>query len=180
MSGRLVILSGPSGVGKDTIIDAWRERDPRVRRVVAYTTREPRPGEQAGVDYHFVPVSEFLAKAERGDFLEYKQVHGNYYATPLTDMEEMLRDGFVAILKIDVQGALAAMELRPDATTVIILPPSLEELEQRIRGRGADSDEVIAKRLRNARDELAVADRYQHRIVNERVSDVLDRLGELV
>ena len=175
-SGNLVILSGPSGVGKDTVIDAWRDRDPRVRRVVAYTTRAPRPGEVDGVDYHFVPVERFLEHAAAGDFLEYKEVHGNHYATPLRDMERMIADGLIAILKIDVQGAHAAMELRPDAVTIFILPPSEEELEARIRGRGSDSEEVICRRLENARAELALASRYQHRLVNQTVDGVVDEL----
>ena len=117
-SGRLVILSGPSGVGKDTVINAWHARDPRVERVVAYTTRPARPGETDGLDYHFVSVDTFMELAADGAFLEYKEVHGNHYATPLRDMEAMLSAGKIAILKIDVQGALTAMELRPDAMSV--------------------------------------------------------------
>lgn len=178
--GTLVILSGPSGVGKDTVIDAWRNADPRVSRVVAYTTRNPRPGEVDGVDYHFVTRDQFLAHAEAGHFLEYKEVHGNFYATPLRDMEAMLDAGGIAILKIDVQGALSAMELRPDATTVFLLPPSNEELERRIRGRGTDADEVIARRLAAAHAEIAQADRYQHRVVNEDVASVVAELASLV
>lgn len=176
----LLILSGPSGVGKDTVIDAWRARNDKVRRVVAYATRDPRPGETHGVDYHFVPVERFLQHAEAGDFLEYKEVHGNYYATPLKDMEQMLADGLIAILKIDVQGALSAMDLRPDALTVFILPPSEEELERRIRGRGTDTPEAIEKRLKNAREELAVSDRYRYRIVNHDVEQVVDELERII
>lgn len=178
-SGTLVILSGPSGVGKDTVIDAWREVDRRVRRVVAYTTRAPRPGEVDTVDYHFVTPERFHELAADGHFLEYKEVHGNFYATPLRDMEAMLADGLIAILKIDVQGALSAMELRPDAETVFILPPSEEELERRIRSRGTDADAVIVKRLQNARDELAQSHRYRHRIVNESVDGVVSALRTL-
>lgn len=176
---RLVILSGPSGVGKDTIIDAWRARDDRVRRVVAYTTRKPRPGETDGIDYNFVTVDQFLEMAAAGDFLEYKEVHGNYYATPLRDLERMLAEGFIAILKIDVQGALSVMHLRPDALTVFLLPPDADELERRIRERGTDDYESIAKRLRNAQAELAVADRYQHILVNDEVERVVETLQSL-
>jgi guanylate kinase len=175
----LLILSGPSGVGKDTVIDAWRARNDKVRRVVAYATRAPRSGEVDGVDYHFVSVDQFQEHAAAGDFLEYKEVHGNYYATPLKDMEQMLADGLVAILKIDVQGALSAMDLRPDALTVFILPPDEAELERRIRGRGTDAPEVIEKRLRNAREELAVAHRYRFRVVNDDVAKVVDELERI-
>ena len=177
--GRLVILSGPSGVGKDTVIDAWRSADPRVERVVAYTTRAPRVGEQDGVDYHFVTLERFESLAEGGHFLEHKMVHGNGYATPLTDLEQMLAAGKIAILKIDVQGALAVMQLRPDAESAFLLPPDAEELERRIRGRGTDSEDAIAKRLSNARDEMEAARHYQHRLVNQSVPEVVAELVRL-
>lgn len=180
MAGKLVILSGPSGVGKDTIIDAWHDVNPKVQRVVAYTTRSPRPGEVGGRDYNFSSVPDFLAKAENGDFLEFKEVHSNWYATPLTDMEDLLQEGKIAILKIDVQGALHAMHLRPDAISVFILPPSMEELEARIRGRGTDDEVVIEKRLRNASEELALAAKYQHRIVNVDVEMTVAMLERIV
>lgn len=180
MSGRLVILSGPSGVGKDTAIERWRERNPLVQRVVAYTTREPRPGEVDGVDYHFVSAERFRSLAEAGAFLEWKEVHGNSYGTPLHDMEAMLAAGKIAILKIDVQGAMAALAKRPDAVTVFLLPPSMEELEERIRGRAQDSEKAIERRLANARGELAMAHRYQHRIVNDELEECVDRLEDAV
>lgn len=180
MSGRLVILSGPSGVGKDTVIDAWAARDPRVKRVVAYTTRDPRPGELDGVDYHFVSVARFEEMVEAGAFLEAKNVHGNWYATPLADMEAMLADGRVVVLKIDVQGAMVAMERMPWALTVMLAPPSDEELERRIRGRGTDAEDVVAKRLQNARDELAQAPHYQHLVVNRDVTDAVEEIMSLV
>lgn len=180
MSGRLVILSGPSGVGKDTVIDAWKKVNPNVQRVVAYTTRAPREGEIDGRDYHFVSVAAFQELAEEGAFLEHKEVHGNYYATPLRDMQAMLDEGKIAILKIDVQGALTAMALRPDAVTTFLLPPSWEVLEQRIRGRGTDDAATIAKRLVNAREEMEFADRYQHQIVNDDLDKVVTELEAVV
>ncbi len=175
----LVILSGPSGVGKDTVIDAWRARDPRVTRVVAYTTRAPRTGEIDGVDYHFVTVDQFLECAEAGDFLEAKEVFGNHYATPLKDMVALLDAGKVAVLKIDVQGALTVMALRPDAVSVFLLPPDTDELARRLRDRGTDDPETVAHRLRKAEGELALSERYAHRIVNDDVDAAVSRLVEL-
>jgi len=179
VTGRLIILSGPSGVGKDTIIDAWRAADPRVQRVVAYTTRKPRPGEQDGIDYHFVSETAFRKLADMGAFLEFKEVHGEMYATPLSDMEAMLKAGKVAILKIDVQGALEAMSLRPDALAIFLLPPSEAELERRIKGRGTEEAHVIERRLARAKAELALADRYHHRVVNDDVQRAVHELVDL-
>lgn len=180
MTGKLVIFSGPSGVGKDTLLDAWHQANPLVTRVVAYTTRSPRNQEENGVAYHFVSRPEFLTKAEAGDFLEYKEVHGNLYATPLRDMEAMLADGLIAVLKIDVQGAVSVMELRPDAITIFIQPPNWEELERRIRERGLDDSATIEKRLTNAREEVALSHRYQHQIVNDSIEIAVSKLQEIV
>jgi guanylate kinase len=180
MPGRLVILSGPSGVGKDTVIDAWRAADPRVSRVVAYTTRSPRPGEVHGVDYHFVETWRFQEHVLAGDFLEYKEVHGNYYATPLRDLEAMLAAGSIAVLKIDVQGALTVMPLRPDAESIFLLPPDERELERRIRDRGTEGEDAIQRRLENARAEIALADKYRYRIINESVERVVQQLRDIV
>jgi guanylate kinase len=177
--GRLIILSGPSGVGKDTVIDAWAEQNPAVERVVAFTTRAPRTGEVDGRDYHFVSVDRFMQHVEAFDFLEYKEVHGNHYATPLSHLEALLENGKIAVLKIDVQGALTVMNLRSDATSVFIMPPDVEELERRIRGRGTDEPEVIAKRLKNAQDEIALAGRYDHQVVNDDVSRVVAELEQI-
>ncbi|RYG46968.1 guanylate kinase [bacterium] len=179
MQGKLVVLSGPSGVGKDTVLDAWRERNGRVERVVTYTTRTPRPGEVHGVDYVFVTRERFFEHAESGDFLEHKEVHGNHYASPLCDTEEMLRQGKIAVLKIDVQGALAVMPLRPDALTVFLLPPNGNELARRIRERGTETNDEVIRRLRNAEGEMALAGAYAHRIVNDDVERTVDQLEAL-
>lgn len=180
MTGKLIILSGPSGVGKDTVIDQWKQRNSRVERVVAYTTRSPRPGEVHGRDYQFVDVDRFHQHARAEEFLEFKEVHGNFYATPLKDLETLLAQDKIAVLKIDVQGALSVMDLRPDAISIFLLPPSNEELERRIRGRGTDPEETIQKRLRNAHDEMALSSRYQHRIINQKVEDAVEELESIV
>lgn len=180
MRGKLVILSGPSGVGKDTVIGAWKKVRPEVVRVVAYTTRNRRDGEEDGVDYHFVPIERFLSMVKEEKFLEWKNVHNNYYGTPIHDMQAILDDGKIAILKIDVQGAMTAMEKRPDAISIFLLPPSMEELERRIRGRKSDSEEVIQLRLQNAKNELGHADRYQYRVVNDDLDRCVREIDELV
>ncbi|GJQ57178.1 MAG: guanylate kinase [Rhodocyclaceae bacterium] len=180
MSGRLVILSGPSGVGKDSVLDRWKTADPRVVRVVAYCTRAPRTGEVDGVDYHFCSREQFIAKADAGDFLEYKEVHGNLYATPLKDMEKLLADGRIAVLKIYVQGAISVMEKRDDAISIFLLAPSFQELERRIRKRGTDDEATIQKRLKNARDEIALSDRYQYRVVNDDIDRAVAEIMEIV
>lgn len=178
-TGRLVILSGPSGVGKDTVIDAWQLVNPDIERVVAYTTRDPRPGEVDGVAYWFVSRPEFLRMADANEFIEHKEVAGNFYATPARHTDRILSEGRIAILKIDVQGALEVMEKRPDSLSVFLLPPSGTTLRERLETRGTDSPETIARRLMLAETELAQADRYGYRIVNRDVSEVVARLQEL-
>jgi guanylate kinase len=166
-------------VGKDTVIDAWKSLNPNVERVVAYTTRAPRVGEVDGRDYHFVTIDQFMQHVDAFDFLEYKEVHGNHYATPLSSMERMLDEGKIAVLKIDVQGAMTVLGLRSDAVSVFIMPPDIQELERRIRERGTDDPDAIAKRLHNAQSELSLADRYGYRIVNDSVENVVNRLEEI-
>ncbi|MFQ3587456.1 MAG: guanylate kinase [Fimbriimonadaceae bacterium] len=180
MSGKLVILSGPSGVGKDTVLQRWTEINPDVVKVVSCTTRAPRPGEVDGVDYHFLNAEAFHAKARSGQFLEYKMVHQNWYATPLDHMEALLANGKIAVLKIDVQGALTALRLRSDALSIFLLPPSWEELERRIRGRASDSPEEIEVRLQNARDEIATAAEYAYRVVNDDLERAVSEIDAIV
>jgi guanylate kinase len=175
-----VILSGPSGVGKDTVLVAWQRANPRVHKVVSYTTRAPRTGEVDGVDYNFVDVPKFHEMARHGAFLEHKEVHGNYYATPMKDMDRMLKEGKTAVLKIDVQGAMTAMALRSSAITVFLLPPSWQELERRIRGRATDSESEIMRRLENAKFEMRCAERYQHCIVNDDLNRVVAQLEAII
>ncbi|MCH8274069.1 MAG: guanylate kinase [Armatimonadetes bacterium] len=179
MDGKLVILSGPSGSGKDTVIEAWKGIDADVNRVVAYTTRSPRKGETDDVDYHFVSPGTFESMVKEEAFLEWKEVHGNLYGTPVFDMERMIREGKIAVLKIDVQGALTAMEKRPDAITIFLEPPSMDELEQRIRDRRTDTEHQIEIRMKNAVWEMAHADRYQHRVINadaQRAAEEIDHI----
>ncbi len=176
MTGRLVILSGPSGVGKDTVIDAWKVRNPLLQRVVAATTRERAENEVDGIDYHFLSQAEFLVRTQNDFFLEWKEVHGQFYGTPNLAVRELLEAGKIAILKIDVQGAIAVMAIRADATTIFLMPPSVEELEHRIRTRKRDTLAQIETRLETAKKEMALRDMYQHVVVNDDLGETVERL----
>lgn len=180
MKGKIVIFSGPSGVGKDTLLNAWMAADERVRRVVACTSRKPRDGEVDGVDYHFVTSEDFLHKVERDEFLEWEEVHGRHYGTPRAGVGALIAEGKFAVLKIDVKGAMRVMREVPDAISIFILAPSLEELERRIRGRGLDDDQDIAVRLLNAHDELGYADKYRYRVVNDELNRAIRELEEIL
>jgi len=180
MKGKMVILSGPSGVGKDTLLDRWIEANPLVRRVVTYTTRPPREGERDGIDYHFVTERRFQELVREGAFWEHKNVHGNLYASPKKDTEQMVAEGLIAVLKIDVQGALSVMPLCPEAVSVFIMPPSMEELERRIVGRGTESDESLNLRLQNAKWEISQSNHYRHRVVNDDVSRAVAELEQII
>lgn len=180
MNGTLVIVSGPSGVGKDAIIDTWSAWNPRVKRVVACTTRSPRPGEVDGESYHFLSLDAFQAKAEAGEFLEWKSVHEHAYATPLSSVDKLLDEQKIAILKIDVQGALTVMEKRKDILSIFLMPPSLEELERRIRGRGTETEETVALRLRNAHEEMEQRWAYTYIAVNDQLEPCIQRIEDFV
>jgi guanylate kinase len=167
---QLVIISGPSGVGKDTIIAALRARDPEdpdYHYVVTCTTRSPRDGELDGVSYHFVDLMSFERMRERGELLEATEVHRNWYGTPRRQVAEALALGKDVILKIDVNGAQVVKDRVPDALLVFIVPPSQEALFQRLRSRATETAEELDLRQRNAAIELARAGDYDHVVVNE-------------
>jgi len=166
---QLVIISGPSGVGKDTIIDALRARprDPDYHYVVTCTTRDPRPGEVPGASYQFLSIQEFRLLRDAGELLECAEVHGNWYGTPRREVVRALAEGHDVILKIDVQGARVVKERVPDALLVFIVPPSLEALFQRLRSRATESADELEIRQRNAAIELARQGDYDQVVVNE-------------
>src|SRR4051812_15047786 len=165
--GLLFVITAPSGAGKSSLINALLREDPSLRLSISYTTRAPRPGEQDGREYHFVDDAGFLAMRERGEFLESAEVHGYRYGTSKEVIGQALERGEDLILEIDWQGARQVRSLYPQCIGIFILPPSVEELERRMRARGQDSEAVIARRLANAREELRHSDEFKYRIINK-------------
>jgi len=161
-----LVLSGPSGAGKTSVALWLLETDAAVISSVSCTTRERRGNEVEGIDYFFIDESEFLARRDRNEFAEWALVHGNLYGTPGAFLDRQVAAGRTVLLDIDVQGAMQIRESRPDAVLVFLMPPSLEALEQRLRGRSTDSDEVIERRLAAARREMRTASAYDYVLVN--------------
>lgn len=176
-AGLLIVMTGPSGAGKSTLVQRVQQQLPEVRFSVSCTTRPPRQGEREGIDYFFVDVPEFEARLARGEFLEHATVHGNLYGTLRSHVLEEVASGAVILLDIDVQGAAQVRASGVDATFVFILPPSFEVLATRLRNRGTDEPEVIERRLAVARSEMAEADWFDHRVVND---DLQTAAGEFV
>ena len=166
-TGTLYIVSAPSGAGKTSLVKALLERMDGIRVSVSHTTRPPRPGEQDGVDYHFVDKAGFQRLVEAGDFLEHAQVFDNFYGTSRSAVQAQLDAGDDVILEIDWQGARQVRRQFPDAVGVFILPPSLEALRERLTGRGQDPDEVIERRMRDAVSEMAHYDEYDYLVFND-------------
>ena len=166
-AGTLFVITAPSGAGKTSLIDALVRADPSLKLSVSYTTRAPRPGEKDGVDYHFVDDAVFLAMQARGEFLESAEVHGYRYGTSKKVITEALARGEDLILEIDWQGARQVRAVYPGCVGIFILPPSIEELERRMRSRGQDADAVIRRRLDNARGEMEHAGEFDYAIINK-------------
>lgn len=183
--GRLIVLCGPAGVGKGTVLGRVREQHPQIWLSVSATTRKPRPGEVDGVNYFFMTEQEFLAKEDAGEFLETADVFGlAHYGTPVKPVVEHLEQNIPVILEIDIQGARSvkqrAGELGLDVMTVFIAPPSFEELERRLVGRGTEAPEQQAKRLETAKIELAAEPEFDKVIVNNVVDDAANELWNLI
>jgi guanylate kinase len=178
--GRLFVITAPSGAGKTSLIEALVRDDPSLKLSISYTTRAPRPGEKDGVDYHFVDDATFLAMRSRGEFLESAEVHGNRYGTSKRVITEALGKGEDLILEIDWQGARQVRAIYPDCVGIFILPPSIEELERRMRTRGQDSDEVIRRRLENARGEMDHAGEFDYAIINKDFDMARRKLAEVI
>ena len=178
--GRLIVISGPSGVGKGTVVRGLMERDPGIKLSVSATTREIRPGEIDGVHYYFISMERFERMIEEDCFLEHAQYVGNRYGTPEEPVDRMLEQGFDVILEIEVQGGLQIMQRRPEAISVFIVAPSFDILAGRLRGRGDTDEEKVLMRLQQARKEYSVAPQYQYIVVNDRVEDAVSDLQAIL
>jgi guanylate kinase len=177
---RAVVITGPSGVGKGTLIRSLRERMPELELSVSATTRRPRPGETQGVDYRFLAPDEFEEHVRAGDFVEHADYAGARYGTLRCELETRLAGGAPVVLEIELQGARQVRETMPSAVQVFIAPPSLEALRARLVGRGTDDAAQVEARLRTAEREVAAQDEFTHVVVNDRLEDAVDELAAIV
>ena len=174
------MITGPSGVGKGTLIRALFDRVPELGLSVSATTRAPRPGEQDGLSYYFLDHDEFDRRVAAGDFVEWAEYSGNRYGTLRSELERAVGDGTPVVLEIEVQGARQVRDKMPEAVQVFIAPPSGEALRTRLVGRGTDTGEQVQRRLETAADELAAQPEFHHVVVNDRLEDAVDALEEIV
>lgn len=178
--GCLIVVSGPSGTGKGTVCSALLEKYKEIAYSISATTRQPRTGEVDGVNYYFLAKNVFEKMIEDGELLEWAEVYGNYYGTPLKKIQERLADGQDILLEIDTQGAMSVKEKFPDEIYIYIMPPSLKELERRLKTRGTDSAESIERRLKSAAGEMEIAERYNYIVVNEQVEQAVEQIAAIV
>ena len=180
MIGHLFIVAAPSGAGKTTLVRLLLENEAGISVSISSTTRTPRPGENNGREYHFVDVQSFIEMVSRGEFLEWAEVHGNYYGTSKRWIEAEMAAGRDVLLEIDWQGAQQVRKVFPTAIGVFILPPSMEELKSRLADRGTDSAEIIARRIAAARDEMRHVDEFDYVIINDDLQQALGNLRSIV
>lgn len=180
MPGNLFIVSAPSGAGKTSMVNALLDSNKQIALSISYTTRAPRPSEIDGKDYHFVSRDRFLQMAKHGDFLESAEVYGNLYGTSQSWIKKELASGRDILLEIDWQGAAQVRKLMPQAISIFILPPSLASLESRLKGRGQDSIEVIARRVQAAQEDISHAAEFDYVIINDKLDEALRQLSAVI
>lgn len=178
--GLLIVFSGPSGAGKDTILNSLLKKNPNLRLSISATTRAPRAGEEDGKDYYFVTRERFESMLANDEMLESAQYCGNYYGTPSAPINKWLSEGYDVILEIEVQGGAQIKEKCPDCVSVFILPPSLAVLEQRLRNRKTENEETIQKRLTTAHREILQANHYDYAIINDTVEKAVDDINAII
>ncbi|MFA6971052.1 MAG: guanylate kinase [Gallionella sp.] len=180
MSGSLFVISAPSGAGKTSLVHALLATNPQIDLSVSYTTRAPREGEVDGVAYHFVSRETFLGMAERGEFLESAEVYGNFYGTSQNWISQENAKDRDILLEIDWQGAEQVRRIFPECVSIFILPPSIEALEQRLKGRGTDSEEVVARRMAAVREDVAHVAEFDYVIINDDLNEALHEFNAVV
>ncbi|MCL2819897.1 MAG: guanylate kinase [Oscillospiraceae bacterium] len=178
--GKLIVISGPSGTGKGTVISKILKAKPEFAFSVSATTRKPRPKETHGVEYLFIPKKEFKEMISNDEFLEYAEYVGEYYGTPSKYIKDCINSGKTVLLDIEVQGAKQVMERMPEAETIFITAPDMKELEKRLRGRKTDSEEKLIARLARARQELKEKKHYKHTVINDEASRAADEIIKII
>ena len=178
--GLLILISGPSGTGKGTVCDLLRQKHPEISYSISATTRQPRPGEQDGVNYYFYTKEKFREMIDQGQLLEWAEVYGNFYGTPRQKVLGRLDAGEDILLEIDTQGALNVMKVMPEGLFIFLLPPSLEELAARLKGRGTETEESLHRRLGAAVDEIKLATKYRYVVVNDKVEDAEETIANII
>lgn len=178
--GMLVVLSAPSGCGKDTVFKALCKKRNDVVESVSATTRQPRPGEVDGVNYYFLDENEFINMINNNGLLEYAQYNNNYYGTPIKGVNDAIENGKICFLIIEVQGAQRVMQIYPDCVSIFLLPPSEEVLKKRLHGRETDSEEMIKERLAISKVEMAFKDKYTYNVINDDLDDCVDKIDKIL